>query len=701
MKFKLNKKILNKIYFILFILLNLADFYGISGDIDFFKKILSWLIIGYLFYIVSPTKIFIGTKDKLYDILFIFSFSFMTIIKSIALYLQEYNSNNYHIFKFFLNFLNTFNPSNLILFCFFLGSIFLLIITILLLNKHSIKKDSLIGSIKLNEYLYFIKFEYILLLFAEFFFALTIFNFFMEWFAIAVDAIILVLGLIYYIFKYIHNHTKVNTNFLQKITNTGNDFLQNLIKTFSNKKTIFIGFGFILTLHLLVDGGAYLIPYSVGTGSSLYFNSLDTTGTQHIPILNLKTISNSLIYSDITTITKNNNIINSIILNFSIILIYFTSLFLFFSLLISPFYIFYKNIKKEKIIIKKKIAIFFLISLIFFILINIINPSGHLTNNLNKNKIVNFVTIPLGIEIINPISSISGIDIYTNSVFLNYTANQLLFSLILFFTISLFLIFRYEKYKYFFNKIIYSSILIFFILYIVIFFISSSSILKINNNEINKNLNIPSNEYNFNQIEKIYQNNSNFHLKIRKDFILNKNTKIKIEFFSNTTKKNRMKNKNLDFIILKINDTSKSNHILTINPKINLILKNKIKFYNLNSNKLLFKSENNFKTIYLNFKKNEFNLSKTNKEFLADFSFQLEQNYLTLNYKNKLLINYNTNDNKILLNQLKTNKLTKTSKKEITKIITTFRNILNSIFYIFGLIFFIYFYSKNNIISRD
>ena len=61
-----NKKILLQIYFVLFIILNLLDFFNIiPNDLDFFKKLLSWSIIAYIFYKVSPTKIFIGNKIKI------------------------------------------------------------------------------------------------------------------------------------------------------------------------------------------------------------------------------------------------------------------------------------------------------------------------------------------------------------------------------------------------------------------------------------------------------------------------------------------------------------------------------------------------------------------------------------------------------------------------------------------------------------
>ena len=55
------KKLALQMYFIFFILINILDFFNfLSGDVDFFKKILSWILIGYVFYKASFSKIFVG-----------------------------------------------------------------------------------------------------------------------------------------------------------------------------------------------------------------------------------------------------------------------------------------------------------------------------------------------------------------------------------------------------------------------------------------------------------------------------------------------------------------------------------------------------------------------------------------------------------------------------------------------------------------
>jgi len=268
-------------YFVIFILLNIFDFLNaLPGDIDFLKKILSWTIIGYIFYRTSFTKIFIGERLKKYDLLFILAFSLMSITKNLIAYAKSIeNLGEYIFFKHVVTFLDSLPFNETVFAMFVLGAILCVILCVSLLLNHSIKQDSFLGSLNIKDtYFSFILHFFSLILLVSFF-SLIIFNFFMEWFALAVDAIILVVGLIYYFIKFLHRHTDHKiSEYLQEVSNTGNQFYSKIISLFSNKKTFFIGVSFILTLHLLVDAGVYLVPYSIGTENSLYFDTLSVDG---------------------------------------------------------------------------------------------------------------------------------------------------------------------------------------------------------------------------------------------------------------------------------------------------------------------------------------------------------------------------------------------------------------------------------------
>ncbi len=697
----LKSKVLVQIYFVFFIFLNIIDFYGISGDLDFFKKILSWILIGNLFYHASPTKIFIGKRNKLYDVLLILSFSLMTILKSIILYLSNYNANNYPIFSIILTPIYDYNKGiSIITTGFFIGIISVITISILLLNKYKPSKESLIGSFKLNEYLKFIKLDYILLILFNIFFTITIFNLFMEWFAIAVDSIILVLGVIYYLYRFIKEHSNINSKYLSVVSNTGNEFFENLIKTFSNKNTILIGISFIMTLHLLVDAGAYLVPYSIGTGSSLYFNSLNIGGTDHTPLFNFKEISNSQIIYDtklIMSSNMNSNFIGSILYIIEIIFIDLLSLYLFFFLLISPFYIFYKNINKEKIKFNKIISIIFLISLISFLVLNLLNDNSSLVNSNSNDNILNFVTIPLGIENINKITHISGVDIYTNPLIRNSNSLMFIQISIIISIISLILLFKYfSKYELFFQRIILFSIFIFFLIYISIFSISRLSLDYKLLNEDNVDMD------NLKLINE-YISNIDLKIPIRNKFILNNGEIVELEILiDNSGMDNETNNnyKSKTYILIKISNSSDSNQ-LVLNRNIKLILDEEVpKEYTNNKYLFFFGDENNLDVSLLYLGENIVNSNESIKDITSRISINdlnKDNSFLTLKFDDELVFNLKPEINYQLKQSLIKEVITKKSKEGVRNISGYVELIFTSIFYLFGIIFYSFYYIRFNL----
>lgn len=364
-----SKKLILQLYFIFFILLNVFDFLNfLSGDIDFFKKILSWILIGYVFYKASFSRMFVGVCDRFYDFLFLLGFCFMGIVKSIFHYISISDLDTFFVFGWILKLFPT-TSEPFLTNSFLLGVFIVILSSIFLIKKHKISEDSLVGSFKFSEYFKFIGAEYFVLASTTLFFGLVVFNYVMEWFALAVDSIILVLGLVFYLFMFIHNHTSFKTgNILSVISNTGNEFYQNLINQFSNKKTFMIGVSFILVLHLLVDIGVYLIPFITGLTNSLYGSFVVDT----VPIFNLFDFSNSQFYLDL--VTSSFEPISAI----SLFIIHLSSIALYFLLMFLPFYYFYKNSSFEKIRLNNFVEVLFLVSLIInlfvFAMPNLTNP---------------------------------------------------------------------------------------------------------------------------------------------------------------------------------------------------------------------------------------------------------------------------------------------------------------------------------------
>lgn len=111
-------------------------------------------------------------------------------------------------------------------------------------------------------------------------FFIIIFNLFMEWFAIAVDAPLLMMGLIGYILFFIKYATRRRKklaeeelhvdDFVEKISGFGLDFYDKFVNLFKKRNTILLGLTGILVLHLLTDIANYLLPYLMGVRDALY-----------------------------------------------------------------------------------------------------------------------------------------------------------------------------------------------------------------------------------------------------------------------------------------------------------------------------------------------------------------------------------------------------------------------------------------------
>lgn len=464
----IKKKIL-MFYFILFIILNILDFFNqLVGDIDFIKKILSWIIIGYLFYSISFTKIFVGARYRIYDWGFLLSYLLLTLPRILFHYVSTLQdiSEEYIIFDgFLLLFKNNFSSSNEITIYLSIISIALILfISTVLFFKEKTVEPSFIGGLNFEPKLISKSLQLGLLYFISLFFGYSIFTFFIEWFALAVDSLILVLGLIYYMFEFIKHHTNSRgSQLLWSISNTGNNFYKELIVFFSQRKTFFIGVSFFLVIHLLVDVGIYIIPYGIGTTSPLYFSSLDTAEKEHTPLFNIFDSSNSQFSEDITKIDSIHSTSTMLFLAFSLLLIYIFHFSAYFLLLLLPFLIYYYNTKKKELKIPTVLLEFFLIATIFTGIFSLFLSQG-----FNE---------PVSIGMSSN-SAIEGVDIYTSEIIsTNYDDIALELIGVIVVIIFIFLFLNYGAYRFtqLLTKFAYIIILVFFIYYIGLFYFSSIS----------------------------------------------------------------------------------------------------------------------------------------------------------------------------------------------------------------------------------
>lgn len=259
------------------ILLNGFDFFGLlSADLDYAKKIISWSALGYLLYKASLTKIFFNVKHKFIDAILISSY-FLMIMKNIVIFSKE----KVEEFVFFsgLHHLITQNAQSFEMITFITGAVMIILISLYSAFKVEIQDPSLINifyhGITLPEGKFHktSKFLSIFFIFTAFF--VVVFNMVMEWLALAVDAPIIIVGIVVYIFFVIRHYEKFSVDgFLYKIGNTGEKFYERFVSFFHYKRTLFLGITGMLVLHLLTDVGNFLLPYLFPFREGLYLAHL-------------------------------------------------------------------------------------------------------------------------------------------------------------------------------------------------------------------------------------------------------------------------------------------------------------------------------------------------------------------------------------------------------------------------------------------
>ena len=191
------------------IILNILDFLEyLPGDVDFVKKLISWLCLGYLLYKVSLSDLFFGQRDNFLDIILVCTY-FLFIIKNIVAFamvaVEETN-----VLQSFYTFLvsNRFFIESLGI---YVGGFALVTLALYATIKLKVQAPSVLhiiheeGSLT-NAYKRIERFLVIFLLFISFF--VIVFNLMMEWLAIAIDASLLVFTLIFYLVTLFQRHYK-------------------------------------------------------------------------------------------------------------------------------------------------------------------------------------------------------------------------------------------------------------------------------------------------------------------------------------------------------------------------------------------------------------------------------------------------------------------------------------------------------------
>ena len=337
---------------VMLILLNILDFLEwLPGDIDYIKKVISWTCLGYLLYEASLTQQFFGVRHNLVDLGLIGAY-FMLVINKLISYahvaIEEVNLLS-SLYWFLIS-----NEIMLTHLSFYIGGLIIFGIALYCTMKLEVRIPSLMHVIHeegvpktLSEKIE--RFSVIYAVFIGFF--VIVFNLMMEWLAIAVDASILVVALLFYIFTLFRRHfRRFNPDsMIYKLGSVGEEFYSSFIELFHSKRKILMGVSGMLVLHLLTDVGIFIVPYIINIHDILYFEQLGQERLSIFPMM-----------------IKDLSLVSSLWDKLSIITVYLFNLIAILSLLILPGYIWYKLYKRQGFYVSHlKLSMFFVGIIIF------------------------------------------------------------------------------------------------------------------------------------------------------------------------------------------------------------------------------------------------------------------------------------------------------------------------------------------------
>ncbi|MBW2980646.1 hypothetical protein KY360_04470 [Candidatus Woesearchaeota archaeon] len=342
-----------EVFLVIIIVLSIMDFFEmLPADLDFAKKIVSWIAIGYLFLKASPTSIFFGNKHVGIDLAIILSYLFL-IVKNILAFART-AAEEAHLTKGILEFFLEKSGLYFELYSFYIGGVLLILLSLWVTWKLDIKKPSLMhviheegpparGFNKITQ-------RALIVFFVLLAFFVVVFNLAMEWLAMAIDAPMIMIAIFLYLFVVVRHYEKLKPeNLIFKIGKFGEDFYERFISLFHYKKTLFLGITGILVFHLLTDLGIFVIPYVFGAGGALYLSQL---GPGHIPMVQLM-LADTILAAGFA--------------RFAIILVYVLNIFAIIFLLLMPALAWYKIFKQKEFHLGRQILAFIASSLTSFV----------------------------------------------------------------------------------------------------------------------------------------------------------------------------------------------------------------------------------------------------------------------------------------------------------------------------------------------
>lgn len=267
------------------IIIEVMDFFTIIPPLlEYVEKITAIIAICYLFYKASITKITFGQREKNHDLIIVFAYLLLSLKTIMGFVLTSVHEKSVvqGIYTVLAQNVDVIEKTG-----FWLGGIMLIAAAYFLLHE-KVKKPcilSIIHEAKKAEGVWkeAVRFAatYIILL-AIF---TVVFTPALEWLGLTVDAPILMIILFFYLFVIVKRGKGMKTEtFLKRVSDSSESFYERFISLFHSRKTIAVAITGLLALHLLVDIGHFIIPYTTGLLYPWYFEQL---GPGHLPLNSL------------------------------------------------------------------------------------------------------------------------------------------------------------------------------------------------------------------------------------------------------------------------------------------------------------------------------------------------------------------------------------------------------------------------------
>ncbi len=401
------------------VILNILDFFErLTPELDYIKKIISWSALCYILYRASLSKMFFGHTLPFFDMSIILGF-FSMVLKNFIHYarivydgleggglvLDEatgmltmsghtfmgYDVPNYLVRLYSLM---VENEQSLLLWGFVFGFCVMTLLALVSAKFIFVKAPSLMYALGVEGSAHSF-FDVIKRFFVNYFvylsFFVVIFNLVMEWLAIAVDAPLLMVGLVFYFFS---GNLGISQK-LEKLGNMGSDFYEDFMDHFKDKSMIVWGVAGMLVLHLITDIPNLIFPYIIGLSGILYSGAVETVTVWEIALGSLQGIA----------ITDQIVIMSGYVLNVIGILM----------LMIAPGFIWYHVYKESEFDISPLLIFIFVASSLYYLLdplfsVSMVDSSvllGASINILEISPSLFSVGISLGVGILLSLISLS------------------------------------------------------------------------------------------------------------------------------------------------------------------------------------------------------------------------------------------------------------------------------------------------------